>query len=93
MHYDTEIGLFDHEENNIPYNFVHKKLFEHLKQKEASFAAVLDQLHESNRFLTVDKDKLVVDMCTQMASMGLSIVCDTCLLVLNAIISKRISAA
>ena len=92
MHYATEIGLFDHKANKTPYSFVHKKLFEHLKQKEASFAVVLDQLHESNRSLTVDEEKMVVEMCTQMAAMGLGVDCETCLLVVNAIFSKRISA-
>ena len=32
-------------------------------------------------------------MCTQMAAMGLGVDCKTCLLVVNAILSKRISAA
>ena len=50
----------------------------------------MDKLHEENRVLTSDEVKLLVQTCKLMFSMGLGIDPDTCLDIVNAIISKII---
>ena len=85
-----EIKLFHHKEAKTPYNFVHQKLRDHLKKKYITSGVNLDKLHKSNRSLTEDEEKMLVATCIQMASMGLGIDTDTCLVVVNSILSKRI---
>ena len=85
-----KINLFGHKEAKTPYNFVHQKLRDHLKKKEITSGVNLDKLHENNRSLTEDEEKVLVSTCIQMAAMGLGIDTDTCLVVVNSILARRI---
>ena len=84
------VNLQAHKDDKTLYSFVHQKIVQHLQSKVETRKNKMDSLHESNRCLTRDEEDLLVATCTRLACMGLGIDTDTCLLIVNQILAKRI---
>ena len=86
------IGLFQHKTDKASYTFVHKKLSQYLREQEQAFTDHVKQNQQDNKLLTEDEEALVVRTCEELSTMGLGIDEDTCLLVVNSILSERIES-
>ena len=71
-------------------SFAQQKLVNHLKEKRVKVGVQLNDIHYINQVLTKDETALVVNTCKELATMGLGIDGDTCLMVINIILLKRI---
>ena len=87
----NEIGLFAHKEDKATPSFVLDKLLTHLKKKDNKANIHLLKLKRENAVLTGDEIDLVVSTCSELSTMGLGIDEDTCLDVINTILSERIN--
>ena len=88
-----EVNMFAHKKDGTPYKFMHTTLQVHLRRKKLIGTKNLNKVHESNRVLTSDEVRLLVDTCTLMANMGLGVEPETCLDQVNAILAKQIEQA
>ena len=86
----TASGIFEMKKNKVSSFFARKKLVTFLLEKETKADCRLKDLSECNKVLTDDEIALVVNTCKELSSMGLGIDEDTCLHVVNTILSERI---
>ena len=76
--------------DKVPYLFAHKKVWTYLQERDEASKENLKKMQDNNKVLTSDKVELVVETCRMLSNMGLGIDEDTCLLVLNCILSNQI---
>ena len=91
MHIAKEVNLFEHKNDNIPYNFVHKQLLVHLKGKNYT-TTKMKHMYKENMVLTADEVKLVVGTATMMANMSLGIDPERCLDMINNVLKIQIDS-
>ena len=76
--------------DKVPYSFAHKKVWTYLQERDEASKENLKKMQDNNKVLTSNEVELVVETCRMLSNMGLGIDEDTCLLVLNCILSNRI---
>ena len=85
-----KVDLFKMKEGKVAFSFAQRKLICYLNSRKLSEKAHLKQIQESNKVLTKDETKLLVETCTFMACIGMGIDSETMLDAVNLIIKKRI---
>ena len=86
----NDCGIFTLRENGGSKSFALHKLVDYLNKKKEKSDQQLQEIHYSNQVLTTDETALVVNTCKELATMGLGIDEDTCVMVVNSILSERI---
>ena len=86
----NDCGVFTLIENGGNKSFALHKLLDYLNKKKEKADQQLQGIHYSNQVLTTDETALVVNTCKELATMGLGIDEDTCLMVVNSILWERI---
>ena len=86
------VGLFDHKADKASHSLVHKKLCDHLGLRKKVASDNLKEMQQDNKVLTEDEINLVVRSCEELSTMGIGIDEETCLLVVNSVLSERIES-
>ena len=90
MRVGAKVGLFEAKKNSSTPSFIRRKLVAHFAVTKRRDAAIFKELHLANKVLTEDEIQVVVSTCQELSVMGLGIDEDTCLRVVNGILSMRI---
>ena len=76
--------------DKFPYPFAHKKIWTYFQEQNEASNKNLKEMHENIEVLTRNEVELIVKTYRMMSNMGLGIDKDTCLLVVNCILSNQI---